>query len=214
MSGDHSLRACRSSTVEPIDISMAKKEKKKTAAHKERVAQKVKKTVLNNINVQTAAKQSKKEVKAGKKKGRDHDEEDDDMDIDSVLEQYKREVTPLERHHLTPIQQEALLKVTEELCTEPPSVRSNATLTASTLKNELFLFGGITCIGKGDLSQARNSKMASLHFITTSMSSVPHIIDGHGIHRQALLSRDPVTKWQFTHSPAICTCSAVVSFPS
>ena len=34
--------------------------------------------------------------------------------------------------------------MTEEVCSEPPSVRSNATLTASTLKNELFLFGGIS----------------------------------------------------------------------
>jgi len=45
---------------------------------------------------QTAAKQSKKEAKNSKKKGRDHDDDDDDMDIDSVLEQYKREVNP---HH-------------------------------------------------------------------------------------------------------------------
>ena len=41
------------------------------------------------------------------------------------------------------MQQEALKIVTEEVCSEPPSIRSNATLTASTLKNELFLFGGI-----------------------------------------------------------------------
>jgi hypothetical protein len=32
--------------------------------------------------------------------------------------------------------------VTEEVCVDPPSMRSNATLTASILKNELFLFGG------------------------------------------------------------------------
>jgi hypothetical protein len=44
--------------------------------------------------VQTASKQSKKEVKNSKKKGRDHDDDDEDIDIDSVLEQYRKEVSP------------------------------------------------------------------------------------------------------------------------
>jgi len=42
--------------------------------------------------MQTSAKQSKKEAKNSKKRGRDHDEDDDDLDIDSVLAQYKQEV--------------------------------------------------------------------------------------------------------------------------
>ena len=42
---------------------------------------------------QTASKQSKKEAKNSKKRGRDHDEDDEDLDIDSVLAQYKQQVS-------------------------------------------------------------------------------------------------------------------------
>ncbi|KAF2399879.1 galactose oxidase [Trichodelitschia bisporula] len=94
-----------------------KKDKKKSADKKARVAQKQEKK---------AAQKEKK----GKSKPRDADDSDaDDVDIDAVLAEYAR-------------QQEQFLKVTE-VSTDPPSPRSSATLIASPANDhELFLFGG------------------------------------------------------------------------
>lgn len=94
-------------------------------------------------------------------------------------------------------QQETLQKVTEEVCSEPPSIRSNATLTASTLKNELFLFGGISQSLLEFTMQAKNSRMRFLRSIMTFLFILPHITDGHDIHHLAHLSPEQATKLPF-----------------
>ncbi|KAI9834982.1 MAG: hypothetical protein M1819_002705 [Sarea resinae] len=96
---------------------MAKKDKKKSAEKKARVADKQTK------------KAAQKEKKA-KTKGPQNDDSDvEDIDLDAVLAEYAK-------------QQEQFLKVTESLC-EPPSPRSSSTLIGSpSNSNELFLFGG------------------------------------------------------------------------
>lgn len=95
---------------------MAKKDKKKTAEQKARVA----------------AKQAKKTVKKEKKhkaKGRDDDSDAEEVDLDAVLAAYAEE-------------QAKFLKVTEVPC-EPPTPRASSTLIGSPAnRNELFLFGG------------------------------------------------------------------------
>ncbi|QKX58825.1 uncharacterized protein TRUGW13939_05953 [Talaromyces rugulosus] len=95
---------------------MAKKDKKKTAERKERVA----------------AKQSKKADKKDKKnkgKGRDADSDVEDVDLDAVLAAYAEE-------------QAKFLKVTEEQ-SEAPTPRSSSTIVASpSNRNELLVFGG------------------------------------------------------------------------
>lgn len=93
------------------------KDKKKSAEKKARVAEK------------TARKTGKKEQKATKKKKSDAPVDADDQDIDQVLAEYAAK-------------QAQFLKVTETVLSEPPPVRSGATLTASPTTSELFLFGG------------------------------------------------------------------------
>ena len=95
---------------------MGKKNTKKSAEHKERVA----------------AKQSKKAAQKEKKaktKGRDADSDAEDVDLDAILAQYAEE-------------QAKFLKVTE-VASGPPSPRASATVLASpSNRNELLLFGG------------------------------------------------------------------------
>ncbi|KAI9926735.1 hypothetical protein ASPWEDRAFT_164928 [Aspergillus wentii DTO 134E9] len=95
---------------------MGKKDKKKTAEHKERVA----------------AKQSKKTAKSEKKtktKGRDADSDAEEADLDAILAQYAED-------------QAKFLKVTE-VVSGPPSPRSSATVLASpSNRNELLIYGG------------------------------------------------------------------------
>ena len=97
---------------------MPKKDKKKSAEKKARVAEK-------------QGKKAAQKEKKNKTKGRTGDDESDadDVDLDAVLAEYAR-------------QQALFLKVTEETC-GPPSPRSSATLLASPSNDkELFLFGG------------------------------------------------------------------------
>ena len=95
---------------------MVKKDKKKSAEHKERVA----------------AKQSKKTVQKEKKsktKGHDADSDAEDADLDAILASYAEEQT-------------RFLKVTE-VGSQPPSPRTSATILGSpSNRNELLLFGG------------------------------------------------------------------------
>lgn len=95
---------------------MGKKNTKKSAEHKERVA----------------AKQSKKAAQKEKKtkaKGQDADSDAEDADLDAILAQYAEE-------------QAKFLKVTE-VASGPPSPRSSATVLASpSNRNEVLLFGG------------------------------------------------------------------------
>lgn len=95
---------------------MAKKDKKKTAERKERVAAK-------------QSKKSDKKEKKNKTKGRDVDSDAEDVDLDVVLAAYAEE-------------QAKFLKVTEEQ-SAPPSPRSSSTIVASpSNRNELLIFGG------------------------------------------------------------------------
>ena len=95
---------------------MAKKDRKKSAEHKERVA----------------AKQSKKAVQKEKKsktKGHDVDSDTEDADLDAILASYAEE-------------QARFLKVTE-VVSQPPSPRTSATVLGSpSNRNELLIFGG------------------------------------------------------------------------
>ncbi|OKL55688.1 hypothetical protein UA08_09006 [Talaromyces atroroseus] len=95
---------------------MAKKDKKKTAERKERIA----------------AKQTKKADKKDKKhksKGRDADSDAEDVDLDAVLAAYAEE-------------QAKFLKVTE-VSSGPPTPRTSSTIVASPAnRNELLVFGG------------------------------------------------------------------------
>lgn len=95
---------------------MGKKDKKKSAERKERIA----------------AKQSKKAEKKEKKKkakGRDVDSDAEDVELDAVLAQYAEE-------------QAKFLKITE-VVSGPPTPRSSATILASpSNRNELLVFGG------------------------------------------------------------------------
>ena len=98
-------------------MTMAKKDKKKSAEHKKRVA----------------AKQSKKTVQKEKKsktKGRDVDSDAEDADLDAILASYAEE-------------QARFLKVTEVVSPQPPSPRISATMLGSpSNRNELLVFGG------------------------------------------------------------------------
>jgi Galactose oxidase, central domain len=95
---------------------MAKKDKKKTAERKERIA----------------AKQTKKASKKDQKhktKGRDADSDAEDVDLDAVLAAYAEE-------------QAKFLKVTE-IPSSPPTPRTSSTIVASpSNRNELLVFGG------------------------------------------------------------------------
>ncbi|KAF8470745.1 hypothetical protein BDZ91DRAFT_761143 [Kalaharituber pfeilii] len=95
---------------------MGKKDKKKSADKKARVAEKAQK------------KAAAKEKKSTKKNANDVDP--DDVDIDTVLAEYAR-------------QQALYHKVTETVLPAPPPPRANATLTPSPGNTaELILFGG------------------------------------------------------------------------
>lgn len=96
---------------------MAKKDKAKKAAKKERSAQKQEKK---------AAQKDKKQKAKG---SRDDDTDAEDVDLDAVLKEYAK-------------QQEQFLKVTETVC-DPPAPRGSATFIGSPSKSsELLLFGG------------------------------------------------------------------------
>ncbi|PHH75367.1 hypothetical protein CDD82_4478 [Ophiocordyceps australis] len=97
---------------------MAKDKKKGSEAKKAKKAEK-------------AAKQaSKGEKKAKTKAARAEGSDGDDVDIDQVLDDYRR-------------QQELLLKVTETVCDEAPRPRAASTLLAAPHdSNSLLLFGG------------------------------------------------------------------------
>ncbi|KAK2612438.1 Kelch repeat-containing protein 3 [Conoideocrella luteorostrata] len=97
---------------------MAKDKKKGSEAKKAKKAEK-------------AAKQATKGEKKAKNKAAKIDGSDvEDVDLDEVLEEYRR-------------QQEQFLKVTETVCDAPPRPRAASTLMASpTDTNNLLLFGG------------------------------------------------------------------------
>lgn len=96
---------------------MGKKDKKKTAEQKERVAAK-------------QNKKADKKDKKGKTKGRgDADSDVEEADLDAILAQYAEE-------------QAKFLKVTE-VVSGPPTPRSSATVLASpSNRNELLVYGG------------------------------------------------------------------------
>lgn len=96
---------------------MGKKDKKKSAEHKERVAAK-------------QNKKADKKEKKGKTKGRgDADSDAEEADLDAILAQYAEE-------------QAKFLKVTE-VVSGPPTPRSSATVLASpSNRNELLVYGG------------------------------------------------------------------------
>ncbi|KAI5465976.1 kelch domain-containing protein [Mariannaea sp. PMI_226] len=98
--------------------NMAKDKKKSADAKKARKAEK-------------AAKQaSKGEKKAKTKTSKLEGSDAEDVDLDEVLEEYRR-------------QQEQFLKVTETVCDSPPKPRAASTLMASPHdSNSLLLFGG------------------------------------------------------------------------
>ncbi|KKF95095.1 Kelch repeat-containing protein 3 [Ceratocystis platani] len=76
------------------------------------------------------AKQANKAEKKAKNKAAKDDSDAEDIDLDEVLNEYKR-------------QQEQFLKVTETICEAPPRARSASTLMASPCnRNNLLLFGG------------------------------------------------------------------------
>ncbi|KAL5614705.1 hypothetical protein BROUX41_004800 [Berkeleyomyces rouxiae] len=76
------------------------------------------------------AKQASKAEKKAKVKAAKDDSDVEDVDLDEVLNEYKR-------------QQEQFLKVTETVCEAPPRARSASTLMASPCnRNNLLLFGG------------------------------------------------------------------------
>lgn len=95
---------------------MGKKNTKKSAEHKERVAAK-------------ATKKAAQKEKKSKTKGRDADSDAEEADLDAILAQYAEE-------------QAKFLKVTE-VVSGPPSPRSSATVLASpSNRNDLLIFGG------------------------------------------------------------------------
>lgn len=81
----------------------------------------------------TAAKKQKQEKKAEKTKAKAtkaNDSDAEDVDLDAVLEEYKK-------------QQELFLKVTETVVDTPPRARAASTLLANPAnENQLLLFGG------------------------------------------------------------------------
>ena len=83
------------------------------------------------MQAEKAAKQaSKGEKKAKTKAAKVGGSDAEDVDLDEVLEEYRR-------------QQELFLKVTETVCDGPPRARAASTLMASpTDSNNLLLFGG------------------------------------------------------------------------
>ncbi|VVT56754.1 uncharacterized protein SAPINGB_P005249 [Magnusiomyces paraingens] len=96
-----------------------------------KVDKEAKKARMAEKNAKNAAKSDKKDKKLAKKNAGSDDE--DDMDIDEILENYKKE-------------QEAFQAVTITAVENGPSKRINATMVASPVqgKHELFLFGGET----------------------------------------------------------------------
>lgn len=75
-------------------------------------------------------KSTKKSDAKSKKERLDDSDAEDNIDLDSVLAEFAKK-------------QEAFLKVTETVCSEPPKPRASSTLIASPEnENELFLFGG------------------------------------------------------------------------
>ena len=80
---------------------------------------------------QKKQKQEKKgEKKAKAKSSKANDSDTESIDLDTVLADYAK-------------QQEAFLKITESVCSEPPGPRASSTLIASPANaDELFLFGG------------------------------------------------------------------------
>ncbi|ODA82984.1 hypothetical protein RJ55_01493 [Drechmeria coniospora] len=97
---------------------MAKDKKKGSEAKKAKKAEKAAK--------QASKGEKKAKVKAAKLDGSDVE----DVDLDEVLEEYRR-------------QQEQFLKVTETVCEQPPRPRSASTFLASPHdSNSLLLFGG------------------------------------------------------------------------
>ncbi|KAH6650162.1 hypothetical protein F5144DRAFT_501932 [Chaetomium tenue] len=97
---------------------MAKDKKGKTESKKAKLAEKKQKAEKK------AEKKAK--VKASKMDGSDAE----DVDLDAVLEEYRKE-------------QEKFLKITETVVEEPPRARSAATFLANpTNSNQLLLFGG------------------------------------------------------------------------
>ncbi|KAK0729159.1 hypothetical protein B0T21DRAFT_350084 [Apiosordaria backusii] len=94
-----------------------------------------KKSKSDSKKAKLAEKKQKQEKKADKKskskaaKNADPDEVDD-VDIDAVLEEYRK-------------QQEQFLKITETVLDQPPRVRSHGTFIANPANsNQLLLFGG------------------------------------------------------------------------
>ncbi|KAF5125270.1 Kelch repeat-containing protein 3 [Metarhizium anisopliae] len=97
---------------------MAKDKKKNSDAKKAKKAEKAAK--------QASKGEKKAKTKAAKIEGSDAE----DVDLDAVLEEYRR-------------QQEQFLKITETVCNGPPRPRAASTLMASpTDANNLLLFGG------------------------------------------------------------------------
>ncbi|KJZ80596.1 hypothetical protein HIM_00446 [Hirsutella minnesotensis 3608] len=97
---------------------MAKDKKKSSEAKKAKKAEKAAK--------QASKGEKKVKSKAAKMEGSDAE----DVDLDEVLEEYRR-------------QQEQFLKITETVCEEPPRPRAASTLLASPHDtNSLLLFGG------------------------------------------------------------------------
>ena len=86
---------------------------------------------LHNSQAEKAAKQASKGEKKAKTKAAKVDGSDaEDVDLDEVLEEYRR-------------QQELFLKVTETVCDGPPRARAASTLMATPNdSNSLLLFGG------------------------------------------------------------------------
>ncbi|KAI5778537.1 hypothetical protein EDC01DRAFT_673549 [Geopyxis carbonaria] len=155
---------------------MAKKDKKTKAAEKRlRVAEK------------TTRKTAAKQKKTSKKPGKDGIILDaDDQDLDAVLEEYAR-------------QQAAFEKVTETVLSEPPPVRSGATLTASPAAGgqpELVLFGGETFNGSvatfyNDL-HVYNTATGVWRSVTSPNAPLPR--SGHGV---AATTHGGGTLWVF-----------------
>ncbi|KAK3383788.1 hypothetical protein B0T24DRAFT_62290 [Lasiosphaeria ovina] len=97
---------------------MAKEKKGKNDSKKAKLAEKKQK--------QEKKAEKKAKVKASKVDGSDAE----DVDLDAVLDEYKK-------------QQEQFLKVTETVCDGPPRARASSTLLASpSNSNQLLLFGG------------------------------------------------------------------------
>ena len=99
-------------------VKMAKDKKGKSESKKAKLAEKKQK--------QEKKAEKKAKVKSAKIEGSDAE----DVDLDAVLEEYKK-------------QQEAFVKVTENVVDDPPRARAASTLMASpTNSNQLLLFGG------------------------------------------------------------------------